>query len=99
MKRWVILVMMAIVSIWTSLAFAAEVKMVGTICTIEMHGGNRADITMQDRKTDAKTVLQVRDASTLEKLKDKKIQVGDELRIRFDNGSKVITYVRKTAGC
>jgi len=98
MKKWIVVFVMVAASAWTSLASAAEEKMVGTISAIEMRGST-AEITMQDRKTDAKVVLQVRDASTMEKLKDKKIRVGDELRIRFDKGSKVITYVRKTAGC
>jgi len=98
MKKWIVVFVMVAASAWTSLASAAEEKMVGTISAIEMRG-SAAEITMQDRKTDAKVVLQVRDASTMEKLKDKKIRVGDELRIRFDKGSKVITYVRKTAGC
>ena len=98
MKKWFVLVVMVLIFAWTSLALAAEEKMVGTISAIVVRG-NAAEITMLDRKTDAKVVLQVHDASTMEKLKDKKIRVGDELRIRFDKGSKVITYVRKTAGC
>ena len=98
MKKWFVLVVMVLIFAWTSLALAAEEKMVGTISAIVLRG-NAAEITMLDRKTDAKVVLQVHDASTMEKLKDKKIRVGDELRIRFDKGSKVITYVRKTAGC
>jgi len=98
MKRWIVLVVLVMVSAWTCLASAAEEKMVGSVYSIQMRG-TAAEITLQDRKTDAKVVLQVRDASTREKLKDKMIRVGDELRIRFDKGSKVITYVRKTAGC
>ena len=97
MKRWIVVVVMVMVSAWASLA-SAEEKMVGTVSSIQMRG-TAAEITLQDRKTDAKVVLQVHDASTMEKLKDKKIRVGDELRIRFDKGSRVITYVRKTAGC
>jgi hypothetical protein len=99
MKRWiVVVVVMVMVSAWASLASAAEEKMVGTVSSIQMRG-NTAEITLQDRKTDAKVMLQVNDAATMEKLKDKKIRVGDELRIRFDKGSRVLTYVRKTAGC
>ena len=98
MKRLIVLVVMVLVSAWTALAFGAEEKMVGTISAIEMHG-NWAEISMQDRKSDAKVVLHVRDASTMEKIKDKKIRLGDELRLRFDKGTKVITFVRKTAGC
>lgn len=98
MKKWILLLGMMLITAWSTLACAAEEKMVGTISAIEMRS-NGAEITMQDRKTDAAVALHVRDASTLEKLKDRKIRVGDELRIRFDKGSKVITYVRKTAGC
>lgn len=98
MKKWCVLFVIVLVSTWATFAFAAEEKMVGTVSALEMRGGG-AEITMQDRKTEAKVVLQVRDASTLEKIKDKKIRVGDELRIRFDKGTKVMTYCRKTAGC
>ena len=98
MKRLVILVVMVLVSAWGSLAIAGEGKMIGTIAAIKMHG-NAAEMTLKDRKTDAMVVLQVRGASTLEKMKDNKIKVGDELRIRFDDGSKVIKKVQKTAGC
>lgn len=98
MKRLIILVVMVMVSAWSTLAFAGEGKMIGTVSAIKMQG-NGAEITLKDRKADATVVLQVRDASTLEKLKDKKIRVGDELRIRFDNNNKVIIRVQKTAGC
>ncbi|MDD2309484.1 MAG: hypothetical protein PHH91_07875 [Desulfuromonadaceae bacterium] len=98
MKRLVILVVMVVVSSWSTLAFAGEGKMIGTISVIKMLG-NGAEMTLKDRRTDAMIVLQVRDASTLEKLKDRKIRVGDELRIRFDDGSKIIKKVQKTAGC
>lgn len=98
MRRLVVLVVMVVMSVWSSLAFAGEGKMIGTIAAIKMHG-NTAEMTLKDRKTDAMVVLQVRDASTLEKMKDNKIKVGDELRIRFDDASKVIKKVQKTAGC
>ncbi len=98
MKRLVVLVVIVLISVWSSLVFAGEGKMIGTIAAIKMHG-NGAEMTLKDRKTDAMVVLQVRDASTLEKMKDNKIKVGDELRIRFDDSSKVIKKVQKTAGC
>lgn len=98
MKKWSLVLGMVLVTAWSTLACAAEEKMVGTISAIEMRS-NGAEITMLDRKTDAPVALHIRDAATLEKLKDRKIRVGDELRIRFDKGTKVITYVRKTAGC
>lgn len=98
MKRLVLIVVMVLVSVWTVPAFAGEGKMIGTIYAVKMNG-NSAEITLKDRKTEAQVVLQVRDAATLEKLKDKKIRVGDELRVRFDDTSKVISRAQKTAGC
>ena len=98
MKRSVIVFVIFILTAWTSLAFAGESKMIGTVSAIKILGSN-AELVMKDRKTEAKVVLQVRDASTMEKIKDKKIRVGDELRIRFDEGSKVVRNVLKTAGC
>lgn len=98
MKRLVVLVLMVLLSVWTVPAFAGESKMIGTIYAIKMHG-NTAELTLKDRKTEAMVVLQVRDNSTLEKLKDNKVRVGDELRVRFDDASKLISKVQKSAGC
>lgn len=98
MKKFVVLIVMVMVSAWTVSAFAGESKMIGTVQAIKMHG-NGAEITLKDRKSETTIVLQARDNSTMDKLKDKKIRVGDELRIRFDSGSKVITRAQKTAGC
>lgn len=98
MKRLLVLVVMVMVSVWATVAFAGQGKMIGTISVIKMHG-NGAEMSLKDRKTDATIVLQVRDNSTMEKLKDRKVRVGDELRIRFDEASKVIIKVQKTAGC
>lgn len=98
MKRLVVLVVMVMVSAWSVLAFAGQNKMIGTIYSIKMQGSS-AEVTLKDRKSEATVVLQVRDNSTLEKLKDKKIRVGDELRIRFDSDTKIISRVQKTAGC
>ena len=98
MKKIVVMVVMVAVTVWSSLAIAGEGKMIGTIAAVKMHG-NWAEMVLKDRKTDAMVVLQVRDTSTLEKMKDNKIKVGDELRIRFDDSSKVIKKVQKSAGC
>jgi len=98
MKRLVVLVVMVMVSAWSTLAFAGESKMIGTIQTIKIQG-NTAEVSLKDRKSEAIIVLQVHDNSNLEKLKDKKIRVGDELRIRFDSNTKIISRLQKTAGC
>lgn len=96
-KLFALVVMFTLTTLATS-AFAGELKMIGTVSTIKMVGG-AAEMTMKDRKTDAAIVLQVRDGSNLEKIKDRKVRVGDELRLRYDSDSKVIRTIQKTAGC
>lgn len=98
MKRLFALVVMVAVTTLATVAFAGEMKMIGTVTSIKMVGGG-AEVTLKDRKTDAPIVLQVRDESTMEKLKDRKIRIGDEMRIRYNGDTKVIRTVQKTAGC
>ena len=98
MKRLFALVVMVVLSTLATAAFAGEMKMIGTVMSIKMVGGG-AEMTLKDRKTDAPIALQVRDNTTMEKLKDRKIRIGDEMRIRYDGTSKIIRTVQKTAGC
>ena len=98
MKRLFALVVMFALTTLATTAFAGEQKMIGTVSAIRMVGSG-AEMTMKDRKTDAAVVLQVRDHSNMEKIKDRKVRVGDELRLRFDSDSKVVRTIQKTAGC
>lgn len=98
MKRLFSLVVTVMVTMLATPVFAAEMKMIGTITAIKTVG-TATEMTLKDRKTDALIVLQVRDNATMEKIKDRKVRVGDELRIRYDGDSKVIKTVQKSAGC
>ena len=98
MKRLSALVGTVAVLLLATTVFAAEMKMIGTITAIKMVGAG-AEMTLKDRRTDAPIVLQARDNATMEKIKDRKVRVGDELRIRYDGDSKVIKTVQKSAGC
>lgn len=98
MKRLFALVVMFTLTTLATSAFAGELKMIGTVSAIRMVGGG-AEMTVKDRKTDAAVVLQVRDGSNMEKIKDRKVRVGDELRLRYDGDSKVVRTIQKTAGC
>ena len=98
MKRlFALVVMFALTTLATS-AFAGELKMIGTVSAIRMVGGG-TEMTVKDRKTDAPVVLQVRDHSNMEKIKDRKVRVGDELRLRYDSDSKIVRTIQKTADC
>jgi len=98
MKRLLaLLVTFALTTLATS-AFAGEMKMIGNVTAIKMNSGG-AEMVLKDRKTDAAITLQVRDNNNMEKIKDRKVRVGDELRLRYDSDSKVIKTIQKTAGC
>jgi len=83
-------------------ALAADVKMVGVVEKIQLApDGKSAKATLKDNKSGNSVVLSIADDETLEKFKDKRIQVGDEIRARFDDagGNNQSKSFRKTAGC
>ena len=84
-----------------SFAAASEEKMVGTISKIEMVGDKKsATLTLKDSKAGKEVKVLVTDDITLDKLKDKRIQEGDEVRVKYDSADKNKTkLLRKTAGC
>ena len=83
-------------------ASAEDVKMVGTISEIKLAAdGKSAVATLKDSKTEASVAITITDELTLDKLKDKRIVDGDEIRTKFEkegdkNTSKIF---KKTAGC
>ena len=98
MKRLLALFVMITLTALSTTVFAAELKMIGSVTAIKTVAGG-AELALKDRKTDAPVTLQVRDNNNMEKIKDRKIRVGDELRIKFDGTTKIIKSIQKTAGC
>jgi hypothetical protein len=84
----------------STLAFAADQKIVGVVEKIQF-SGNSATVTLKDNKTGNKVPITVTDNLTLDKLRDKRIGVGDEIRCKFNDegGKNVSKLFRKTAGC
>ena len=83
-------------------ALAADVKMVGVVEKIQLApDGKSAKATLKDNKSGNSVVLSISDDETLDKFKDKRIQVGDEIRARYDDtgGNNASKSFRKTAGC
>jgi len=81
---------------------AAEEKFLGTITRIEMAGPTAtvAVATLEDDR--GKTVvLTVIDKVTLDKLKDKRIAVGDQIKAKYQvkDGQNVATFFKKPGGC
>ena len=83
-------------------ASAEEVKMTGCISKIELSSdGKSALAILKDIKTEQSVTITITDELTLDKLKDKRIVEGDEIRTKFEkdgdkNSSKMF---KKTAGC
>lgn len=97
MKKIVSAVLVAALLSVSSMAFAAEQKVVGTIEKIEIQG-EAANITLKDSKGNKVQVV-VKDQLTLDKFKDKRIVVGDEVRVKYDDTNQESRLFRKTAGC
>lgn len=83
-------------------ASAEEVKMVGVITRIELAAdGKSAVAVLKDVKSGESVTIQITDELTLDKFKDKRIVVDDEIRCRYDNesGKNLSKSFKKTAGC
>lgn len=100
MRNLLSVLMLVIVLGCASLATAADQKIVGIVEKIQISGAV-ATVTLKDNKTGNKVPITVTDSLTLDKLKDKRIVVGDEIRCKFDDtdGKNVSKLFRKTAGC
>jgi len=89
--------------IFPSAASAEEIKLIGVITEIEIAGpdATTATATLKDNKTGDLVTVIVNDDLTLDKFKDHRIVVGDEIRLKYEinDGKNVSKYFRKTAGC
>lgn len=86
----------------TSISSAEELKMVGTVSKIELAAdGKSANVILKDTKSGTEVPILVNDELTLDKFKDKRIVVDDEIRCRYDNesGKNLSKSFKKTAGC
>ena len=82
-------------------AFADSVTIVGPVTKIELaKDGKSAEATLKDNKGGALVLIYISDDLTLDKFKDKRIGIGDEIRTRFEKGDKNVSKsFKKTAGC
>ncbi|MHB8056912.1 MAG: hypothetical protein ACYDHC_03340 [Desulfuromonadaceae bacterium] len=107
MKKFASVVAMLVLTAVSIVTFASpasaeEVKMVGTITKFEMSADKQTvTATLKDSKTEALVVVIVNDEGTVEKFGDKRIVVGDEVRVKYnvEDGKNVSRLFKKTAGC
>lgn len=87
---------------FAGIAHAQYATIVGPVTKIQLApDGKSAIAVLKDNKTGEAVSISITDDLTLDKFKDKRIVVGDEIRTRFEkkdgkNNSKVF---KKTAGC
>jgi len=107
MKKLISVVMVMALMIFSSLtvvktASAEDVKMTGTISKIELSAdGKSAIAVIKDSKSDASVAITINDELTLDKLKDKRIVEGDEIRTKYEKSgdTNMSKMFKKTAGC
>lgn len=78
----------------------AEEKLLGTITNLAVQDAG-AVATLKDAKSGQTVDIAVADKITLDKFKDKRIVVGDEIKCKYEkqDGKNVATYFKKAAGC
>lgn len=86
---------------FSAAASAEQVTVVGAVTNVALaKDGQSAEATLKDNKTGQDVKISISDELTLDKFKDKRIQVGDEVRSRYDNAKQNLSKsFRKTAGC
>ena len=107
MKKIISIVIVMALMLFTSLAVvrtasAEELKITGTITKLELSAdGKSATAVLKDSKTEALVTIIVTDELTLDKLKDKRIVEGDEIRTKYETegGKNTSKMFKKTAGC
>lgn len=85
-----------------TVAETAVGKLTGPVVSITpAEDGKSAVVVLKDSKTDEEVEILVDDQLTLDKFKDKRISVGDDIRCKWElkDGRKHSTYFRKVGGC
>jgi hypothetical protein len=107
MKKTLSIVIVMALMLFSSLAVvrtanAEELKMTGTISKIELAAdGKSAKAVLKDSKSEAAVTITITDDLTLDKLKDKRIVEGDEIRTKYEKSgdTNMSKMFKKTAGC
>lgn len=104
MKRFVAVLTLAVaVTLATGTAARAEEKVLGPVIKIDIAGKDAkvAVATLKDGSSGKTVEITVLDQVTLDKFKDHRISVGDEVKAKYDakDGKNVATYFKKPGGC
>jgi hypothetical protein len=101
-KLAAVLSLAAAITIATTTTARAEEKVLGVVASIQLAtDGNSAVATLKDPKAGTSVPIAVEDKVTLDKFKDHRISVGDEIKAKYEKkGDKnVATFFKKPGGC
>lgn len=81
-------------------ALAGEIKLIGIVEHIKMtdKSATQTNLVVKDKAGKAHKVV-IQDKSNLDKIKDHRITEGDTVRMKYEEETGKVTYLRKTAGC
>ncbi len=107
MKKITSIIIILAVTAFSSFSFiqtacAESVTMIGALSNIELAAdGKSATAVLKDNKSGEAVTILVTDELTLDKVKDKRIVEGDEIRCKFEKleGKNKSKIFKKTAGC
>jgi hypothetical protein len=86
----------------SSSASAADVKMIAKVASIKLAADGKSAVATLTNAKDGKSVtVNVTDKATLDLFADKRIGVGDEVRLSYDDagGANVSKVFKKAGGC
>jgi len=92
----------AVVTLAIATPARAEDKILGVVASIQLASdGNSAVAVLKDSKAGTSVPIAVEDKVTLDKFKDHRISVGDEIKCKYEKqGDKnVATFFKKPGGC
>jgi hypothetical protein len=103
MKKFAAILSLSVVAcLFSTTTVRAEEKLLGVVAAIQVAGdGNAAVATLKDSKSGQPVPIAVEDKVTLDKFKDHRISVGDEIKCKYEKqGAKnLATYFKKAGGC
>lgn len=79
-------------------AIAGEVKLIGIVEHIDMTDQKGVKIVVKDKSGKPHNVV-VTQKGDISKFTTHRITEGDSIRLKYDDTSRTVTYIRKTAGC
>ncbi len=99
MKRKIAFILAALCLTFLAGASGAEEKISGRVKSIDLETKTVVVTTYEGQEVTI--TIRPEDTSTLNKLKEKRVKVDDDIKVRYINrdGKNEATYFRKPAGC